>query len=79
MQYTVAEINNNVAKIQFSDGSWTFVELNSSMTEEQLDDIVFHIMPPHLKTGEGTPSFLTAGATRTAAVALTPEVEEGGE
>ena len=68
MQYTVAEINNNVAKIQFSDGSWTFVELRSDMTEAELDEIVFHIMPPHLKTGEGTPSFLTAGSTRTAAL-----------
>lgn len=71
MQYTVAEINNNVAKIQFSDGTWTFVELRSDMTEAELDEIVFHIMPPHLKTGEGTPSFLTAGATRTAAVQAT--------
>lgn len=74
MQYTVAEINNNVAKIQFSDGSWTFVELRSDMTEAELDEIVFHIMPPHLKTGEGTPSFLTAGSTRTAA--LQPEPTE---
>ena len=74
MQYTVPEINNNVAKIQFSDGTWTFVELTSTMTEAELDEIFFHIMPPHLKTGEGTPSFLTAGATRTAA--LQPIEEE---
>lgn len=72
MQYTVAEINNNVAKIQFSDGSWTFVELRSDMTEAELDEIVFHIMPPHLKTGEGTPSFLSAGVTRTAALPTEP-------
>ena len=69
MQYTVAEINNNVAKINFSDGTWTFVELRSDMTEAELDEIVFQIAPPHLKTGEGTPSFLTEGATRTAALA----------
>ena len=73
MQYTVPEINNNVAKIQFSDGTWTFVELRSDMTEAELDEIVFHIMPPHLKTGEGTPSFLTAGATRTAALSSIEE------
>ena len=79
MQYTVAEINNNVAKIQFSDGCWTFVELNADMTEAELDDIVHQIMPSHLKTGSGTPSFLTEGQTRTAAVAPLPEVEEGGE
>jgi hypothetical protein len=68
MQYTVAEINNNVAKIQFSDGTWTFVELRSDMTEAELDELVFQIAPPHLKTGEGTPSFLAEGATRTAAL-----------
>ena len=66
MQYTVAEINNNIAKIMFSDGTWTFVELNADMTEAELDDYVANIVPPHLKTGGGTPSFLTAGASRTA-------------
>ena len=74
MQYTVPEINNNVAKIQYSDGTWTFVELTSTMTEAELDELVFQIAPPHLKTGEGTPSFLTEGATRTAA--LQPIEEE---
>ena len=66
MQYTVAEINNNIAKIQFSDGTFTFLELQADMTEEQLDTFVGFAIPPHLKTGGGTPSFLTAGATRTA-------------
>ncbi len=67
MKYTVAEINNNVAKIEFSDGTFTFVELNSDMTEADLDDVVFAIAPPHLKTGSGTPSFLSVGQSRTAA------------
>ena len=75
MQYTVTEINNNIAKIQYSDGTWTFVELTSTMTEAELDEIVFYIAPPHLKTGEGTPSFLTAGATRTAALASVSDGE----
>ena len=66
MQYSIPEINNGVAKVQFTDGSWTFVELTSDMTEADLDDIVHRITPPHLKTG-ATPSFLSAGATRTAA------------
>ena len=77
MQYTVAEINNNVAKIQFSDGTWTFLELNADLTEADLDDMVFAIAPPHLKTGTGTPSFLSAGQSRTAAAK--PIEEEGGE
>ena len=66
MQYTIPEINNGVAKVQFSDGSYTFVELKSDMTEDELDDLVHHATPPHLKTGEA-PSFLSAGASRTAA------------
>ena len=59
-------LHYGVAKVQFTDGSWTFVELTSDMTEADLDDIVHRITPPHLKTG-ATPSFLSAGATRTAA------------
>ena len=66
MQYTIPEINNGVAKVQFTDGSWTFVQLASDMTEADLDDIVHRITPPHLLSGT-TPSFLSAGATRTAA------------
>ena len=76
MQYKVEEINNNIAKIQYSDGTWSFIELNADMTEVDLDDLVFNIAPPHLKTGSGTPSFLSAGQTRTAAA---KPVEEGGE
>ena len=37
----------------------------SEGAEVLLDDLVFGITPPHLKTGS-TPSFLEAGATRTA-------------
>ena len=66
MQYTIPEINNGVAKVQFTDGSWTFVELTSDMTEADLDDLVHRVTPPQLKSGT-TPSFLSAGATRTAA------------
>ena len=66
MNYDIPEINNGVAKIQFSDGSWTFVELYEQMTEADLDDLVHRIMPSNLKTGV-TPSFLQAGTTRTAA------------
>ena len=79
MQYTVVEINNNIAKIQFSDGTWSYVELNADMTEADLDELVYGIIPPHLKTGSGTPSFLSAGQTRTAAAKPIEEAEEGGE
>lgn len=72
--YTVAEINNNIAKIQYSDGTWSFVELTSDMTEAELDNLVAQITPAHLKTGNGTPSFLSEGASRTAAE-ITPAAE----
>ena len=66
MNYDIPEINNGIAKVVFSDGGWTFVELTADMTEADLDDLVHRITPPHLKTGEA-PSFLQAGTTRTAA------------
>ena len=66
MNYDITEINNGVAKVQFSDGSWTFVELYEQMTEADLDDLVYRIAPPYLRSGT-TPSFLSAGTTRTAA------------
>ena len=72
MQYTIPEINNGIAKVQWSDGTWTFVELKSDMSEADLDDLVHHITPPHLKTG-AAPSFLSEGVTRTAA----KKTEEG--
>lgn len=66
MQYTISEISNGVAKVQFSDGSWIYIELTSDMTEADLDDAVHRAVPPNLKTGS-TPSFLSEGASRTAA------------
>ena len=66
MEYTIPEISDGVAKVQFTDGTWTFVQLASDMTEADLDDIVHRITPPHLLSGT-TPSFLSAGTTRTAA------------
>ena len=67
MQYSIPEINDGVAKVVFSDGTYTFLELTSDMTEADLDDLVFQVASPHLKTG-AKPSFLSAGATRTAAL-----------
>ena len=51
MQYTISEIENGVAKVLWSDGSWTFIEMNSDMTEADFDDEVFRSIPPQLKTG----------------------------
>ena len=65
--YTVTEITNGTAKITFSDGSWTYLELKSDWTEADLDHMVYSITPANLKTTGAAPSFLKAGQTRTAA------------
>ena len=58
--YTVSEIENHVAKIEFEDGSFSYLELNSNMTEAELDDMVSMMLPPKYKSGGSTPSFLKA-------------------
>ena len=66
MEYSIPEINNGLAKIVFPDDTWTYIALTADMTEADLDDMVHRMTPPHLLSGK-TPSFLSAGATRTAA------------
>jgi len=72
MNYTVAEINNGVAKVVFSDDSWIYVELRADMTGEELDDIVNRLAPPQLKSGHA-PDFLSAGMERVAAAKEWPD------
>ena len=67
MDYTIPEINDGVAKIVFSDGSYTFLRLKDDMTEAELDDFAYRFASDNLKTGGSVPSFLSAGASRTAA------------
>jgi hypothetical protein len=80
MQYTIAEVTDGVAKIVWSDDSWSFVKLSSDMTEADLDDLVYSAAPGYLMTGEA-PSFVAAGSTRTAAAkpVETITIEEEGE
>ena len=80
MQYIIPEINDGLAKVEWPDGTWTFIPLSSDMTEEDFDDLVYRITPPHLQTGGEAPSFLAAGSTRTAAAkpveTITPDEGE---
>ena len=62
MNYDIEEINNGIAKVRFSDGSWAEVIMTSDMTEDELDQAVWEYRP---KTG-GTPTFAAEGQTRTA-------------
>lgn len=75
MEYSIPEINDGVAKVVYSDGSWVLLTLAADMTEADLDDIVYQIAPPSVKAGE-TPSFLSSGSTRTASKKPIPEPEE---
>ena len=65
MEYSIPEINNGLAKVVFPDDTWTYIPLTADMTEADLDDMVHRMTPPHLLSGTA-PSFLSAGATRTA-------------
>ena len=56
MQYTVEEIENNIAKVVFSDGTWAYVELHADMTEADLDELVFMIAPAQLPIVTGKQS-----------------------
>ena len=67
-KYTVEAINNNVATIKFSNNYCTFIELDPSWSEAELDNIVAQHIPGDLKTGAGVPSFLSVGDVRTAAL-----------
>ena len=78
MQYTIEEVTNGVAKVRWSDGTFSFTKMTADMTEADLDDLVYAAAPGHLMTGEA-PSFVSVGASRTAAakpVETTPVAEE---
>ena len=69
MQYDITDITDGVATIQYSDGSITYIQLWSDMTEADLDHLAYQNSPMNLRTGTSKPSFLPDGpSTRTAAV-----------
>lgn len=74
INYTVAEIVNGIAKIQYSDGSWTFVEIVDGWTQADLDDWVHQTIPPHLRTTTVDTSGISVGTERTSALKPEPEV-----
>lgn len=69
MQYDITDITDGVATIQYSDGSSTYIQLWSNMTEADLDHLAYQNSPMYLRTGTSKPSFLPDGpSTRTAAL-----------
>lgn len=70
ISYNIDSIENGIAKVSYSDGSWAEIVLASDMTAEQVDDLAYQYAP---KSGTA-PSFLTTGA-RTAAAMPVEQVE----
>ena len=75
ISYTVDEITNNVAKIRFNDDTYIYLELKSDWTEAELDEQVAWAAPPQVKGGSGTPSYLSAGASRSAVEQAEPAAQ----
>ena len=61
-QYIVEKLENGIATLRYSDGSWAEVVLSSDMTQEDLDDAAHQFAP---KIGVA-PSFVSKGLTSTA-------------
>lgn len=70
ISYNIDSIENGIAKVSYSDGSWAEIVLASDMTAEQVDDLAYQYAP---KSGTA-PSFLTTGA-RTAAAMPVEQVD----
>lgn len=63
IDYTIESVSDDgLAVVRFTDGSWAEVLLSASMTEEDVDKLVWEYRP---KTGS-LPSFIEAGQSRVA-------------
>lgn len=63
IDYTIESVSDDgLATVRFTDGSWAEVLLATSMTEEDVDKLVWDFRP---KAGS-VPSFVTEGQVRTA-------------
>ncbi len=71
-QYTVEKLENGIATLRYSDGSWAEIILSSDMTQEDLDDAAHQFAP---KIGVA-PSFVSKGLTSTASVKPAPVEDE---
>ena len=66
MKYTIREINDGIATIDFADGAWATIPMSSSQTEAEFDNIVLGFAT---KTGVKPSWAVVNGAERTAAAA----------
>lgn len=73
-QYIVEKLENGIATLRYSDGSWAEIVLSSDMSQEDLDDAAHQFAP---KIGVA-PSFVSRGLTSTASakpIPIDPESE----
>ena len=73
-QYIVEKLENGIAILRYSDGSWAEIILSSDMTQEDLDDVAHQFAP---KVGSA-PKFVSKGFT-SKAKAKTISVEDESE
>ena len=66
MKYTIREINDGIATIDYADGAWATILMTSSQTEAQFDDLANEFAT---KTGVKPSWAVVDGAERTAAAA----------
>ena len=70
MKYTIREINDGIATIDYADGAWATILMTSSQTEAQFDDLANEFAT---KTGVKPSWAVVDGAERTAAAAPVAE------
>ena len=73
-QYIVEKLENGIATLRYSDGSWAEIVLSSDMTQEDLDDAAHQFAP---KVGS-VPKFVSKGFTSQTKV-KTVSVEDNSE
>ena len=74
LHYTITEVLNGIARVEYGDGSWAQIALRADMTPEELDDIVYQFGPKPA----AAPAFIEAGLQRlaqAASIAPMPEPE----
>lgn len=69
LEYTITEIENGTARVEYGDGSWAKIALRADMTPEQVDDLAYQFGPKPT----AAPDFLKAGERRSAQPIPQPE------
>jgi hypothetical protein len=69
LNYTITDITDGIARVEYGDGSWAELRLRANMTAEELDDLAYQFGPKPA----AAPDFVTPGARRVAQPIQKPE------